>query len=330
MRLRLAAGQCDAHDRGRGSWRGRVSRPGRPGDRSPQQAQGVRAPGRGPRHRGREPRARLQARPPQLRHRGADPARPRALLHPRADQQPDEAGGPRGLWAGDRGARPDRHDAVGREPLLPRPPAGQTRPPAHPLTVAEFQSSPRAPRQVRVAVLVARYHEAVTSRLLAEARPGTRATKRPRRRSPRPTSWPSSAVQRPETKARARAVQLLYAWELSGRPSIATLVSRLAGGFGHMPEGFDRGADLAAKAIAGLPEFDRRVADAAEHWRLDRVGVVEKSILRLALAELAEGATPPRVVIDEAVKLAHWFAGAKAPAFVNGVLDAVARDYGAL
>jgi len=83
-------------------------------------------------------------------------------------------------------------------------------------------------------------------------------------------------VQRPETKARARALQLLYAWELSGRPSIATLVARLAGGFGRVPEGFDRGADLAAKAIAGLPEFDRRVADAAEHWRLDRVGVEKK------------------------------------------------------
>src|SRR5207237_557106 len=55
-------------------------------------------------------------------------------------------------------------------PLLPRRQAGQTRPPAHPLTVAEFQSSPRAPRQVRVAVLVARYNEAVTSRLLAGAR----------------------------------------------------------------------------------------------------------------------------------------------------------------
>src|SRR2546430_6287965 len=117
------------------------------------------------------------------------------------------------------------------------------------------------------------------------ARPGTRATRRPRRLSPRPTSWPSSAVQRPETKARARALQLLYAWELSGRPSIAALVSRLAGGFGHMPEGFDRGADLAAKAIAGLPELDRRVADAAEHWRLDRGGGVGKRNLRLGLAE---------------------------------------------
>jgi N utilization substance protein B len=137
-------------------------------------------------------------------------------------------------------------------------------------------------------------------------------------------------VQRPETKARARALQLLYAWDLSGRPSIETVVARLATAFGHTPAGYDRGADLAAQAIAGIPEFDRRVADAAEHWRLDRVGVVERNILRLALAELAEGATPSRVVIDEAVKLAHWFAGAKAPAFVNGVLDSAARESGAL
>jgi transcription antitermination protein NusB len=137
-------------------------------------------------------------------------------------------------------------------------------------------------------------------------------------------------VQRPETKARARALQLLYAWDLSGRPSIETVVARLGTAYGHTPTGYDRGADLAAQAIAGLPEFDRRVADAAEHWRLERVGVVERNILRLALAELAEGTTPSRVVIDEAVKLAHWFAGAKAPAFVNGVLDSVARESGAL
>ncbi len=137
-------------------------------------------------------------------------------------------------------------------------------------------------------------------------------------------------MQRPETKARARALQILYAWELSGRPSIETVVARLAGVYGRSPEGYDRGADLAAKAVAGLPEFDEQVAEAVEHWRFERVGVVERNILRLALAELAEGATPPRVVIDEAVKLAHWFAGAKAPAFVNGVLDAVARELGRL
>ena len=101
-------------------------------------------------------------------------------------------------------------------------------------------------------------------------------------------------------------------------------------GAGAASRGYDRGADLAAQAIAGVTEFDRQVAAAAEHWRFERVGVVERNILRLALAELAEGSTPARVVIDEAVKLAHWFAGAKSPAFVNGVLDAVAREAGAL
>ena len=137
-------------------------------------------------------------------------------------------------------------------------------------------------------------------------------------------------MQRPETRARARALQLLYAWELSGEPSIETVVARVAGMYGRAPRGYDRGADLAAQAAAGRPEFDRRVTDAAEHWRLERVGVVERNILRLALAEIAEGVTPARVVIDEAVKLAHWFAGAKAPAFVNGVLDALVRESGAL
>jgi N utilization substance protein B len=144
----------------------------------------------------------------------------------------------------------------------------------------------------------------------------------------------SGSMQRPETKARARALQLLYAWDLSGAPTIESVVARVAALYGRAPRGggggYDRAADLAAKAVAGLPEFDRRIADAAEHWRLERVGVIERNILRLALAELDEASTPSRVVIDEAVKLAHWFAGARAPAFINGILDAVARESGAL
>jgi N utilization substance protein B len=137
-------------------------------------------------------------------------------------------------------------------------------------------------------------------------------------------------MQRPETKARARALQLLYAWEVSGAATIEAVVARVGVIYGRAPRGYDRGADLAARAVAGLSEYDARIASAAEHWRLDRVGVIERNILRLALAELDEGATPARVVIDEAVKLAHWFAGARAPAFINGVLDAIARETGAL
>ncbi|HTH64331.1 MAG TPA: transcription antitermination factor NusB [Gemmatimonadales bacterium] len=137
-------------------------------------------------------------------------------------------------------------------------------------------------------------------------------------------------MERPETKARARALQLLYAWEVSGLPSIDAVVTRLAQAQGAVPTGYDRGAELAARAVAGQPEYDERLSRAAEHWRLERVGVVERNILRLAMAELDEGATPPRVVLDEAIKLAHWFGGARSPAFVNGVLDALARESGQL
>jgi transcription antitermination protein NusB len=137
-------------------------------------------------------------------------------------------------------------------------------------------------------------------------------------------------VERPETKARARALQLLYSWELSGHPSIDTVVTRLARTYGRTPVGYDRGAELAARAVAGQAEYDARLARIAEHWRLERVGVIERNILRLAMAELDEGATPPRVVLDEAVKLAHWFGGGKSPAFVNGVLDTIARELGRL
>lgn len=137
-------------------------------------------------------------------------------------------------------------------------------------------------------------------------------------------------MQRPETRARARALQLLYSWELSGRPPFPTIVARVAGMYGAWAPTDDRAADLARRAVAAVVASDAQVARLAEHWRLERVGIIERNILRLALAELAEGATPARVVIDEAVRLAQWFAGAKAPPFVNGVLDAAAHELGAL
>jgi transcription antitermination protein NusB len=137
-------------------------------------------------------------------------------------------------------------------------------------------------------------------------------------------------VQRLETKARVRALQLLYAWELLGHPPLETVVIGVVRLFGRLPPGLPRAAMLADRAVTGLPEFDARVAHAVEHWRLERLGVIERNVLRLALAELAVGEAPPRVVIDEAVKLAQWFAGPKAPAFVNGVLDALAREAGVL
>jgi N utilization substance protein B len=64
------------------------------------------------------------------------------------------------------------------------------------------------------------------------------------------------------------------------------------------------------------------------NWRLDRLGVIDRSVLRLAAAELDQGATPPRVVIQEAVHLAERYGTVKSAKFVNGVLDALARRMG--
>jgi N utilization substance protein B len=134
---------------------------------------------------------------------------------------------------------------------------------------------------------------------------------------------------RAETKSRARALQLLYAWELQGTPpmaGVATGLARLTG-----PERIlDRAEALATDVAAEARSLDEEVGRAAENWRMSRIAVVERNILRLGIHELRRGEVPPKVAIDEAVRLAHWFGGARAPGFVNGVLDGVARALGRL
>jgi N utilization substance protein B len=135
---------------------------------------------------------------------------------------------------------------------------------------------------------------------------------------------------RTETRVRARALQILYAWELQGEPSIQQVA---LGVIGWNPRQLACGeaAEALATQVAGrVAELDRQIGRTADNWRLDRIGTVERNILRMGLHELQQSETPARVVISEAVRLAHWFAGAKAPAFVNGVLDSLARQLGRL
>ena len=87
---------------------------------------------------------------------------------------------------------------------------------------------------------------------------------------------------------------------------------------------------MATAVVAHVAALDARAALAAENWRWERVGVLERNILRLGVWELTSRHAPPKVVIDEAVQLAHLFAGPRAAGFVNGVLDRVARELGQL
>jgi N utilization substance protein B len=87
---------------------------------------------------------------------------------------------------------------------------------------------------------------------------------------------------------------------------------------------------LALAVADDADALDRQIEDVAENWRLERIGIVERNVLRLALHELKNPDLPAPIAINEAVKLARWFAGPKAPGFVNGVLDTLARRLGRL
>ena len=137
---------------------------------------------------------------------------------------------------------------------------------------------------------------------------------------------------RVETRARALALQLLYAWDQAAdeRADPRALWAAICAARGTGPRVEERALDLAGAVLAGRHRFDATLQAAADNWRIERLAVVDRNVLRIALAELELGAAPAKVVIDEAIRLARWFGAARSPAFVNGILDRVARERGRL
>ena len=131
---------------------------------------------------------------------------------------------------------------------------------------------------------------------------------------------------RPETRGRARALQLLYAWDSDGHPAPEGMLLRLERLAGRHPEARRRAAALFEGVTREWELLDGLIAQAAEHWRLSRLALVDRNILRLAIYEMRHGQVPPKVAIDEALWLAHRFGGSQSPGFVNGILDQVARS----
>jgi N utilization substance protein B len=83
---------------------------------------------------------------------------------------------------------------------------------------------------------------------------------------------------------------------------------------------------LAEGVGATLGDLDPLIAEAAEHWRIERMNVVDRLILRLAVYEfLREGETPAKVVINEALELARTYGTDQAVRFINGILDGIRR-----
>ena len=136
------------------------------------------------------------------------------------------------------------------------------------------------------------------------------------------------ARTRVETRARARALQALYAWDMRGGTELERVASQVFDDLAITPEERRVAGPIVRLVAQKQQELDAELADVTTNWRLERIGAVERCVLRMAAAELSIGETPPRVVIQEAVTLAERFGSAASAKFVNGVLDALARRLG--
>jgi transcription antitermination protein NusB len=116
--------------------------------------------------------------------------------------------------------------------------------------------------------------------------------------------------------ARRTAIELLYQWDLTGQP-LASL---------HDGDVDPFALELAEGVAANAEELDRRITAASDEWPADRLGVVERNIVRTGLFELERGDVPVEVAIDEAVTLAKRYASEDAGRLVNGILGRVVRE----
>lgn len=133
-----------------------------------------------------------------------------------------------------------------------------------------------------------------------------------------------------ETRSRARALQALYAWDVRGEEGLERVATRIWDDLHVSPEERRRAGRLVRVIAADGKEIDSELREVTTNWRLERLGAIERSVLRLGAAELLRLDTPPRVVIQEGVRLAERFGSAQSARFVNGVLDALARRMGRL
>ena len=116
--------------------------------------------------------------------------------------------------------------------------------------------------------------------------------------------------------ARRTAFVLLYQWDVTGKELTSLYQGEI--------DNFAR--DLAESVAGRAEELDERITAAAEDWTADRLGAVERTVLRIAVHELDTGSVPREVAMDEAVRLAKRYATDDAARLVNGILGRIARE----
>ena len=113
---------------------------------------------------------------------------------------------------------------------------------------------------------------------------------------------------------RRAALFALYRWDLTGKPLELGV------------EAGDYARQVSDEVSERAGELDARITGASDGWTADRLGVVERNVLRIAIHEIDTGLAPPEVAIDEAVTLAKRYATDEAGRLVNGILGRIARE----
>jgi N utilization substance protein B len=129
-------------------------------------------------------------------------------------------------------------------------------------------------------------------------------------------------------KARECALQMLFAADVAGTRAdelARTFWSELADGELE-PQAQEFATRLAVGTLAHIEEVDERIRSRAEHWRINRMALVDRNVLRLAVYEFLHEPTPRTVAINEALEIARRFSTYEATQFINGILDAIKRD----
>jgi transcription antitermination protein NusB len=129
-------------------------------------------------------------------------------------------------------------------------------------------------------------------------------------------------------KARECALQMLFAADVSKTRADELVRSYWAelGDADVEEPAREFATRLATGTLARLQELDERIKSRAEHWRISRMAVVDRNILRLAVYEFMHEPTPRTVAINEALEIARRFSTYEATQFINGILDAIKRD----
>jgi transcription antitermination protein NusB len=130
----------------------------------------------------------------------------------------------------------------------------------------------------------------------------------------------------PRRKAREYALQMLFQWDIT-HDSIDQIASHFLDDQEETQAVGDFARQLVIRTVEHIEKIDALIQRHAEHWRLDRMAIVDRNLLRLATQEfLLDKQTPKTVVINEAIEIARRFSTEESPQFINGILDSIKKE----